>query len=399
MTQLDTALRLEDPDFYLEDADEVFARLRATDPVHYYEPLDTFVLTSYEHVRLVGRKPLIFSNEDGILLNDFRYGNVVAAFFPPNAENFALDSPPRHNDLRRLMIPAFSAKNIADMESVIQQYVEQQLDQVTPGEPVNWSTLMAEPLPLTVIALLLGMPLEDVDLLHEWSDIVIRMGDSVDGEEIAKIAGSLAPMGAYFEERLAERRVEPTEDLIGTLETARAAGEISNETVHMILTGVMTAGNETTRNVIAGAVVALAEHPDQFTKLANGASVEMAIEEFIRWVSPVRGFGRTVREDTELGGVPIKAGQRVYMVYGAVNRDPEVFPDPHRFDVERMMTKPQLAFGFGQHACIGAALARMELRILFTEVAKRFSKVSVVSQRRMPSTLANGWADLHVIFE
>jgi cytochrome P450 len=169
----------------------------------------------------------------------------------------------------------------------------------------------------------------------------------------------------------------------------------------MMLAGIMTAGNETTRNVINGTVVALSDHPGQMRRLVLGeAPVRLAVEEFLRWVTPVRGFGRTVTADTELGGQALKAGQRVYMLFVEGNRDPKAFKAPEMLDVSRdMASNPHLSFGFGNHGCIGAALARLELRVLFEEMISRFTALTVAEMDRQRSLLVNAWSDVQVVFE
>jgi cytochrome P450 len=399
MPELAEELRLEDPSFFNEDPYPVVDRLLREAPVFYYEPLDMWVVSKHEDVRRVGRAATLFSSRDGILLNDFRYGEILKSFFPGNAENFAIEDPPRHDDLRKLMFPPFNANVVARIESVARELCATALNAAEPGNAFNWSELVAEPFPLAVIALLLGLPVEDAELLKEWSDTVISMSAATDADRLGAYASSLAPMGEYFEEKLAERRYEPRDDMLTMLDQARASGLISNETVHMMLSGIMTAGNETTRNTINGTIFALAEHPAEMARLAEDPSkVKRAVEEFLRWVTPVRGFGRTATEDTELGGTKIRAGQRVFMFFVAANRDPDAFERPGVFDVERVMTKPQLSFGFGQHACVGSALARMELRVLFEEVVSRFSAVTIDSGQRVDSRLINGWADVKVTF-
>ncbi|MEV0184613.1 cytochrome P450 [Streptomyces sp. NPDC050625] len=201
------------------------------------------------------------------------------------------------------------------------------------------------------------MPLEDINLVKEWSDVIIQMGNCMSVEDLAGLAGPLMPMGAYYEARLAERDKDPCPDLISTLLQAEKDGLITREIVHMMLSGVMTAGNETTRNAISGSAIALAGHPSEMAKLASGEiSVPIAVEELLRWTTPVHGFGRTSLTDTEIRGVKIREGQRVYMLYQAANRDPEAFDNPTAFDPMRPVLKPQASFSFGQHSRIGAAL-------------------------------------------
>ena len=401
MGELAELVRLEDPRFYLDDPYPVLQRVRREDPVFYYEPLDMWVMSKHEDIRHVGSSPQIFSSHDGIHWNDFRYGNVTKAFFRPEAENLALIGPPRHSALRAIVGPAFGPKMVARMREPVAQMCRDLLAPIEAGKTVNWSEQVAEPLPLMVIAILLGMPLEDLGLIKYYSDEIIKIGLDLSEEEIAKILADFGPMYEYFEKLLAERDSNPTEDLIGTLQQARRGGLITTETVHMLLSGVLTAGNETTRNTINGAIILLSEHPEQMSLLAGRPDlVPNATEEFLRYVSPVRGFGRTVAQETEIRGRKLAVGQRVFNLFMSGNRDEDVFEEPEAFDLGRQRSGRNLAFGFGQHFCIGAALARMEITLLFEELIKRFSQVSLDGTPFRDKVLQfNMWADVKVAFQ
>jgi cytochrome P450 len=400
MSDLASLVRLEDPNFYLDDPYPVLQRIRREDPVFYYEPLDMWVMSKYEDIRYVGRTPEIFSNHDGIFLNDFRYGDVTKTFFAADSENLGLLGPPRHKEIRKIVGAAFTPQILAEMREVIRKMCRDMLAPIQAGETINWSRQVAEPLPLLVIALLMGVPLDQYDTLKFFSDEVIKIGADTTQEEIAEIVARLAPMAEFFEKYLAERDQNPTRDLLTVLQKARTDGMISSETVHTLLSAVLTAGNETTRNTINGAVILLSEHPDQMKLLAaQPAMVKTATEEFLRYVSPVRGFGRTVLQDVEVRGRKISTGQRAFNFFMSGNRDEEIFADPDIFDLARPRDKGNLGFGFGEHFCIGAALARMEICVLFEELIPRFSKVRLVgSPVRDKQLLVNSWEDVRVVF-
>ena len=400
MSDLAPLVRLEDPNFYLDDPYPVLQRMRREDPVFYYEPLDMWVMSKYEDIRYVGRTPEIFSNHDGIFLNDFRYGDVTKTFFPANSENIGLLGPPRHKEIRKIAGAAFTPQILAEMREVIRKMCLDMLAPIKAGETVNWSRQIAEPLPLLVIALLMGVPLDQYDTLKFFSDEVIKIGTDTTQEEINEIVARLAPMEEFFEKYLAEREHEPKRDLLTVLQKARTDGMISSETVHTLLSAVLTAGNETTRNTINGAVILLSEHADQMKRLAEQpATIKTATEEFLRYLSPVRGFGRTVRQDVEVRGRKISPGQRVFNFFMSGNRDEEIFVDPEVFDLARQRDKANLGFGFGEHFCIGAALARMEICILFEVLMTRFSEVRLIgSPLRDKQLLVNSWEDVRVVF-
>lgn len=399
-SELNEQVRLEDPAFYLDDPFPVYQRLRNESPVHYYEPLDLWLLTRYDDIQHVGRNPLIFSSSDGIMLNDFRYGNITASFFPPNAENFALDPPPRHNELRRLVRGPFGALAVAKLDEQVRSIISSLLDDVVAGEETDWLTDVAMAIPSVVVALLLGMPLEDRPRLDHWSTQILKMGSAAGHEDIVAAAAGLGSMYEYFAEQLAQRRRDPGDDLLSALAAAEDRGDITNETVHMMIAGVMAAGNETTRNTVAGAAVALAEHPEQYARLVDDpALARPAVEELLRWVTPVRGFGRTVTEPTEIKGQQMTPGQRVFMLYPAANRDETVFAGPETFDISRdYKSAMHLSFGFGQHSCIGLNLARLEILVLLQETARRFSSVRLAQPPvRDLQLLGNAYQSLTVV--
>jgi cytochrome P450 len=400
MSDLASHVRLEDPNFYLDDPYPVLQRLRREDPVFYYEPLDMWVMSKYEDIRLSGRTPEIFSNHDGIFLNDFRYGGVTKTFFPANSENLGLLGPPRHKEIRKIVGAAFTPQILAEMREVVRKMCRDMLAPIEAGKTINWSRQIAEPLPLLVIALLMGVPPDQYDTLKFFSDEVIKIGADTTQEEIAEIVARLAPMEQFFESYLAERDHNPTRDLLTVLQKARKDGMISSETVHMLLSAVLTAGNETTRNTINGAIILLSEHPEQMKLLAaQPAMIKTATEEFLRYLSPVRGFGRTVLQDVEVRGRKISTGQRVFNFFMSGNRDEDIFSAPEVFDLARPRDKGNLAFGFGEHFCIGAALARMETCVLFEELMPRFSEVKLVgSPVRDKQLLVNSWEDVRVAF-
>jgi cytochrome P450 len=400
MSDLANLVRLEDPGFYLNNPYPIMQRLRKEEPVFYYEPLNMWVMSKYEDIRHVGRTPEIFSSHAGIHFNDFRYGDVTKAFFRPEAENLALIGPPRHNDLRSTVAPAFNPRIVAQMREQVRQICRDLLGSIEVGQTVNWSRQVAEPLPLMVIAILLGMPVSELEVIKYYSDEVIKIGLDLSQQEIEETVARLVPMYEYFDKLLVERDHNPTEDLLTTLRQAYKADLISADTVHMLLAGILTAGNETTRNTINGAIILLSEHPDQM-KLLNEQPelVRNATEEFLRYVSPVRGFGRTVVEETAVRGQKLAVGQHVFNFFMSGNRDEDAFEEPEVFNLARQRKMPNLAFGIGQHFCIGASLARMEINVLFEELIGRFSKVALDGMPFRDKVLQyNAWENVQTVF-
>jgi cytochrome P450 len=402
MKNLAELVRLEDPNFYWDNPYPVLQRLRQEDPVFFYEPLNMWVVSRYEDIRYVGRTPEIFSSHDGLFFHDFRYGGVTRSqFFHSEAENIGLMGPPRHNDIRRIAGAAFTPKILAGMRERIRAVVRDLIEPIEPGKAVNWSRQIAEPLPLLVIAILMGIPIEEYDTLKYYSDEIIKVGLDASPEEISEITARIATSDQYFEKFLALRETNPTNDLLGILQQARRDGLIGTATVLTLLRAIMTAGNETTRNTLNGGIIALTQHPEQTKALAvQPALVRSATEEFLRWVSPVRGFGRTIVQDVELRGRKLQPGQRVLNFFMSGNRDEEAFEKPEEFNVARPLNTANLAFGFGQHFCIGAAVARLEINILLEELMARFSNVQLVGSpdRDLKQLNFYAWENVQVIF-
>ena len=404
MSELAELIRFEDPKFFLDNPYPILQRLRKEEPVFYYEPMDIWLVSKYEDIRFVGSKPDLFSSHEGIHVSDFRLGDkageATKAFFRPAAENIAMVGPPRHNELRGIVGATFSPKVMTRIRDQVREMCRDLLRPIEPGQTVNWSNDVAEPLPLMVIAILMGLPLEELPKIKYYSDELIKIGFHLDDAEMMEILPRLEKMYVWFEELLTEREANPRDDLVTTLGQARRSGQISTDTAYMLLAGVMVAGNETTRNTINGAAILLSEHPGQMELLVKDPNlVKIATEEFLRYVSPVRGFGRTVMQDMELRGRKLAAGQHVFNFFMSGNRDEDAFDQPEVFDLTKRRNNPHLAFGFGQHFCIGAALARLEINLLFEELIARFSKVEIVGTPFRDKVLQyNMWSEVQTVF-
>jgi cytochrome P450 len=401
MSDLSELVRIEDPNFYIDDPYPTIARMQDEEPVFYYEPLDMWVLTKYEDVRQVGRDPLTFTTRHGFQLNDFRYGSSMERFFAPDVEHSMLIDPPRLEELRRILSPAFRPSALASMEATIRDIARGLIAGIEPGGVTNWTESVATPFPVTAIAVLLGMPTEDTGKMLNWAYEIMKMGRSLPDSELAEVAKNLEPMGLYLEQLTQRKRAEPGEDIVSSLVAAEDAGQINHNTTLGMIAELISAGSETARNVIAGGMAALAKNPEQYAKLvADPSLAKNATEELLRVVTPARGFGRTVTSDTEVRGQAIREGQHTFNFFMAANLDREVFPEPQKLDIERMFNKMQLAFGFGAHGCLGAALARMEIRIMLEEVSKRFHHVETVEEPEMDREVlfGNFWTKVALRF-
>jgi cytochrome P450 len=271
---------------------------------------------------------------------------------------------------------------------------------IAPGESFDFVEQIAVPLPMFVIAELLGVPRSDYAAFRRWSDAMIEAGSSGPSRESLVSATELF---AYMLEKVAERRREPREDVLSKLALAELDGaRLSEGELGAFCLTLLVAGNETTRNLISGGMHALLADRSQWEKLvADPLLLPNAIEEMLRFVSPIQNFVRRVQRDTKLAGKSLRAGEYVALLYGSANRDETVFgSDAERFDITRPTAGRHLAFGFGEHLCLGASLARLEARVVFEELIARGAGFTLAGAPEKPaSTLVNGMSRMPVVFE
>ncbi|MDQ2648503.1 MAG: cytochrome P450, partial [Actinomycetota bacterium] len=371
------------PGFFLRpDYIELLAWLRSNAPLHRLDD-GTVLVARYDDIREISRQPELFSSRHGALVND------------PVRRNGADDTtgsiihldPPIHAEWRRLVNREFTPRAAARFEPAIRTITDEVLDRLSPGDDIDLVAEVASPIPVLVIAELLGIADGDRDDFRRWSDAAITVFDFPTAETMA----TLTEMTSFLAEHIARRFDAPTDDLISVLATAEVDGRpLTLDQVLMFCMTLLVAGNETTRSLIAGSVEVLAEHPDQRAALAADlALVPAAIEECVRWVTPIQAFCRTAMADTEVGGHPIAEGEYIALLYASGNRDEAAFgATAHRFDVRRPATPAHVAFGFGEHLCLGAALARLEGRIVLEQLLTRFPDWEIIgAPTYAPSTL------------
>jgi cytochrome P450 len=268
--------------------------------------------------------------------------------------------PPDHTRLRTLVSHAFTPRRITALEPRIRQIAEDLLDEVAPDGAFDLMPAFAEPLPVTIIAEMLGIPVADRKEFKRWSDAIVSFGGGTRGEGDGRSA--MEELTAYLRHQLDLRRSRPTDDLIGALMVAEEAGDrLSPEEALATCVLLLIAGNETTTNLIGNAVVALDEHELLPAVAADPGLIPGAVEETLRHQPPVLSIVRNTVREVTLGGATIPAGAFVFVVLAAANRDPAVFPEPERFDITRSPNR-NIAFGHGIHFCLGAPLARLEAR-------------------------------------
>lgn len=359
---------LTDDGFYAGDVFPHYRRLRREAPVVWHQPADGpgwWVVSTQPEVLEISRDPERFSSAGGILTME------IGIEYPTPPTMMHLD-PPDHTRYRKLVQPGFAPSAMRAMEEPTRALVRELLDDLPTGEVVDLVPALAEPFPVQVIADLLGVGDDDRGRFVRWSDATIPGASDLEPAEAATLMGE---MQQYLMAAARGRRGQQGDDLITRLANVEVDGEVlGDDELLMFCNQLLVAGNETTRNMISGGLWALATHPEQWARLrADRALVASCVEEWLRWTTPVVAFMRTATHDTEVGGVPVAAGDPILMLYAAANRDEAVFgDDAEQFRVDRA-PNPHVAFGFGPHFCVGAALARLEGRVLLEELLDRWS--------------------------
>ncbi len=378
---------------------DFFRQLRREAPVSWHEGdvhggPGYWIVSRYHDIRFVSKNPRLFASGMGNLIEQ-----------RPQAELDTLRSmiamdPPAHPRYRKLVSSGFTPNTTARLEKQTRDRVRTILDQVADKGECDFVTDVAAELPLQVIADLLGVPQEDRHKLFDWSNKLIGSEDPEYGNDMAVTMAAGIEMMQYAYQLGQHKIAEPSDDLVTLLMTS----EFDGEKIEMLEYGsffllLSIAGNETTRNLIAHGLLLLLEHSDQMARLrADPSLLPGAIEEMLRVRAPVMYFRRTATEDTEIAGVSVREGDKVTLWYPSANRDEEVFPDADRFDITRHPNE-HLAFGHGQHFCLGAHLARMEIRVLFEELLQRLPDIKLAGEiRTLRSHFIDGIKSIPVTF-
>ncbi|XVH32058.1 cytochrome P450 [Haloferacaceae archaeon DSL9] len=305
----------------------------------------------------------------------------------PIVDTVLRTDPPRHTRLRSVAEPEFRPKRLADLESEIASLTASRLDGLDETEPFDFVEEIAYPVPVIVIAELLGVPTDDRALFKSWSDTLVEDAPA-DGDVDAFIERqerTLDELESYFVDLIADRRENPRDDLISTVATATVGGEtLTEREVRGFCMLLLVAGNITTTNLLTNAIRCFAERPSTFEELRDGeVTLEAAIEEVLRHRSPVQAVGRVAVEETTIGGRTVEPGSLVIAWVGSANRDEAVFEDPETFDPSRRPNQ-HLGFGHGIHFCLGAPLARLEARVILSQLLERCRAVEPVSTQLRP---------------
>ena len=352
-----------------QDPYPIYRELRSKDPVHRMRLVKAWALTRYEDVEAVLRDHKGFGNGDRILVKTIPLSLLDM-------------DPPEHTRVRALVAKAFTPKAVRQLRGRVEEITDTLLDEVAGKRRFDVIGSLGYPLPITVIAEMLGVRSEDMGVFEMWSNtLALAVDPMLGGKQVQAIKRAAEDVYAYFEEIIAERRREPRDDLVTALTTAEEAGErLTHQEMLSVMLLILVAGNETTRNLIGNGVLALLRNPEQLRRLREDrALLDTAVDELLRYDSPVQLDGRAAREDVEIGGKRIRAGDVVISILGAANRDPEAFDDPEALDVGRSGNS-HLSFGRGVHYCLGGPLAIMEARAALAGLLDRYASMRLAME-------------------
>ena len=389
------AFHVADPELFVSDTHwPWFERLRAEDPIHYC-PSSEFgpywSVTRYSDIVAVDSNHEVFSSESelgGIMVSD--------GFEPHSASSFIAIDPPDHDAQRRVVTPMFSSANMANLEPLIRERAGKILDELPVGETFDFVDKVSIELTSQMLATLFDFPFEERRLLPQASDVILTQPgpDSIfktDAERQAAIMPFFERFVGLWEAR---KDAGGSGDLLSMLAgdpVTRKEGQPYGYMGNVVLLTV--AGSDTTRHSMSGALMAFQDYPDAYDRLrANPELLDSAVPEIVRWQSPVAHMRRTALSDFELGGKAIRKGDKVVMWYVSGNRDGTMIPDPDQFIIDRERPRQHVAFGFGIHRCVGNRLAEMQLKVVWQEILKRFSRLEVVGPpKRLKSSFIKGY--------
>ncbi len=377
---------------------EVYSEVRRRDPVSLQEMPGVgryWAVMRHADIVAVSRQPQLFSAQTK--------GMQLADSTDQLPTLLSLD-PPRHTEIRKRVLYSFTPRAVRRLEQRIREVVRQTFERAADRRECDLVVDLARPLPLAIVCDLLGIPEADRERVGDWADLLAGAADPELTQGRDAGTQSALAFGAYAYElaqKAAASSDSSADSLLHVLRNAELTGEqVDLPTFAGLFVQIAIAGNETTRSTLSGGLLELMRQPAQYARLESDRSlIPSAVEEFLRWLTPVHYFRRTATRDSELSGSRIRAGDRVVMMYASANRDEDVFAEPQQFDVARN-PNPHVAFGFGEHFCLGAALGRLEARIFLEEFFSTFSRVELAGEpARMRSNELNAWKRIPVRLE
>ncbi|RDG39816.1 cytochrome P450 [Streptomyces corynorhini] len=376
-----------------------YARLREREPVH-RTPFGFWAVSGFEESSLLLRDPRLTSE----FHRDAKWAEHRGGWDSPVVTDtrmwmLMLDGG-AHRRIRGLVNPVFNARSIMDMRPRISAILDRVLDEMGDGEGIDLIDALALPLPVTVICGLVGLPVEDREQCRKWTEAIGHVVDpSLNDETQQTMNASLVEFRAYIGEHLAKRRTDPQDDILSRLMLAEVDGEqLSDDEVIANVLLLFNAGHETTVNLVGNGMLALLRNPDQMRLLREDPDlIEEGVDEFVRYDAPVQLVARIATADIEVGGKTIPAGSKLMILLGAANRDPRRYAHPEELDMTRTDIKP-LAFGGGPHYCIGALLGKIEGRLVFREMLRRYRDISLSTENLVwrPHVNFRGLSELRV---
>jgi cholest-4-en-3-one 26-monooxygenase len=378
-------------EFWAGDHHAAFTWMRANQPVYRDQRNGVWGISRHADVKAIATQPALFSNAGGIRPDT-----------GPVPMMIDMDDP-AHWERRKLVNRGFTPGRVRAEEPAIARLCDEIIDRVCEQGECDFVWDIAAPLPLIVIGDALGVAPADRGDLLRWSDDLLRGLTSSDESARARTMAAYGEYDEYAHRLIAERRAEPRDDLMSVLVHAEVDGDhlSDDEVVHESLL-ILIGGDETTRHVVSGGMHQLLVHPDQRQRLVEDpALLPTAVEEMLRWVTPIKNMARTVTDDVELGDVTLRQGEKLLLLYPSANRDEDVFADPFRFDVGRE-PNDHVAFGFGPHFCLGASLARLELRVMFERLLARLPDLRLADEgddlEWRPANFITGYERMPVVF-
>jgi len=386
---------------------EIWRRLRREDPVHWYESgggRPFWAVTKHADIIEVGKKPDVFLSNPRINIGH-RPEPPRDAMFPDTL--IQMDNP-RHSVYRQLISKRFTRGSVMKMHGDIERIGKEIVDalvQDRDGGECDFVSEIAAPLPIAVISWMLGVPESDWRLLFDWTNRIIGAGDpeyQVEGTDPQEMARpTMIELFTYFTKIVEEKRARPADDLVTLFTQVEVDGKkLEPMDVLAWCLIIVIAGNETTRNGTSGGMLAFIEHPDELRKLqARPELIESAVEEVLRWTSPIIHFARTASTDYELRGRKIREGEALALFYPSANRDEEIFEDPYSFRIDRDPNR-HLAFGIGEHFCLGSHVARIELQVAYKYLLPRIDEIELTGPvSRLQSSLVGGVKHLPIRYK